>query len=655
MTILRIAHHAVVSQWRQRERELRSLGVDVRLVSARKWNEGGRTITLDPEHDDFTTGAGTIGRHPSVFLYNPFAIWRAVGRRPDLIDLHEEPNSLATAQVLATRWFRRSRSPYVLYSAQNIEKRYPLPFRWIERRSLKSASGAYVCNVEAGQILRKKGLGGAVFQIPLGVDVRVFAPRERHELRKTKVIGYVGRLEAHKGVDVLLRALATRDDWHSNIVGEGPDRGELERLATDLGIASRVRFLGYSSGSSLAENYRGMDVLAVTSLPRPNWLEQFCRVAVEAMASGVPVVASRSGAIPDVIGEAGILVSPGDPVALASGLADALEPSRWIGLRARGLERAQDFTWENVARMHREMYEAVLGLEVLSARNDPAVLVVAYGPPDGLDACLSALNGEFPVTVVDNSSLPETRDVAERHGAHYIDAVLNIGFAAGVNLGLAAIGSSQYAQRDLLLLNPDARIAPSGVRQMHASAYSGPRIAAVGATQTDPQTGAEVKVWWPFPTPFGAWIEAIGFGSLRPTRGFAIGSALLLRRAAIELVGRLDEEFFLYAEETDWQLRARRLGWSIEVARVEATHEGGGTGGDPRLRESHFYASAERYIRKHYGRSGWQVYRAGTLVGASVRGLLLRGDRGHAARRRRDLFARGPVSSLRDLLARQTS
>jgi glycosyltransferase involved in cell wall biosynthesis/GT2 family glycosyltransferase len=646
MQVLRIAHHAVVSEWRERERELRLQGVDVTLISARTWNEGGRDVKLDAGKDDFVYGAGTLGRHPSVFAFDPRPIWRALGRRPDLIDLHEEPNALATAEVLLMRWLRGIRAPFVLYSAQNIEKRYPVPFRWIERLSLRSASAVYVCNVEAGEILIRKGLGGVAFDIPLGVDVELFEPAQREAPADKKVVGYVGRLETHKGVDVLLRAVAARDDWNLDIVGDGPQRAALERLAADLGIADRVRFLGFSSGHALAARYRDMDVLAVPSLPTPNWLEQFCRVAVEAMASGVPIVASRSGAIPDVVADAGILVTPGDSDALASALDEAFDPNRWRDLRARALEHSRDFTWQNVAKMQREMYESVLGSRRAAARESAVVLVVAYGEPDGLDECLATLGGEFPVTVVDNSSLPATREVAERHGAQYVDAGANVGFAAGVNLGLAAIASSSHAQQDVLLLNPDARIAPDDVRQMHAVAHSAPRIAAVGATQTDPATGAPVRVWWPFPTPAGAWIEAIGFGSLRRSHGFAIGSALLLRRDALELLGGLDERFFLYSEETDWQLRARRLGWDIRVARVNATHEGGGTGGDPRVREAHFYASAELYIRKHFGTLGWQVYRTGTLLGAGVRAVALKGDRARDARRRRDLFARGPVSSL---------
>ncbi|GAB3800255.1 hypothetical protein GCM10028798_14490 [Humibacter antri] len=644
MKVLRIAHHAVVAEWRQRERELSKQGVEVELISAEVWNEGGRDVRLDARDDDFVFAARTVGRHPSLFAYDPRPIWRAIGSHPDLIDLHEEPNALATAEVLLLRRLRRSRAPYVLYSAQNIHKRYPLPFRWFERVALRGAAAAYVCNSEAGEILRSKGLGGPAVEIPLGVDVRVFEPAHRRPpMRGTKTIGYVGRLESHKGVDVLLSAVAAHVEWFLRITGEGPQRPELERMAESLGIANRVRFEGFLGGPELAARYRELDVVVVPSLPRPNWLEQFCRVAVEAMASGVPVVASDSGAIPDVVGDAGVLVPPGDPLALAAGIADALVPERWSELRRRGLERSARFTWQNVAGMHRDLYESVVRGAGVGTEPSPHVLIVAYGSPEPLECCLAALRDSHHVTVVDNSSLPETRALAERHHAQYIDAERNLGFAGGVNRGLAAIDQSADAGRDVLLLNPDARISPDGVERMHDLLHSSERIAAVGATQTDPETGGRVRVWWPFPTPAGAWIEAVGLGRLRRAHDFAIGSALLLRRSALDDLGRLDERFFLYAEETDWQRRARSRGWRIAVADVDATHEGAGTGGDPRVRERHFYGSAERYIRKHHGGFGWQVYRAGVLLGAAVRGAVLPGERGAAARRRAALFRLGPM------------
>jgi glycosyltransferase involved in cell wall biosynthesis len=651
MRVLRIAHSGVLSAWRQRDRELQALGVDVSLISARMWNEGGRDVRLDSTGDEFVRGTWTIGRHPSVFLYNPVAIWRALGTHPDLIDLHEEPNALATAEVLLLRRLRGVTAPYVLYSAQNVPKRYPIPFRWFERAALAPAAAAYVCNSEAGRILRRKGLKAPAVDIPLGVDLRMFEPASRSAPIDTggrRVIGYIGRLESHKGVEVLLRAAAAEPGWELRLTGDGPQRAALESLVAELGMVERVHFLGHAAGHELADRYRELDALAVPSLPTTGWLEQFCRVAVEAMAAGVPVVASRSGAIPDVVGDAGILVTPGDSAALALALNAALEPETWTRLRRDGLERATSFTWENVARLQKIMYDNVLESDAVAASRDPQVLVIAYGPPDDLDACLADLGDELPVTVVDNSSSLRTREVALRHGARYVDAGRNRGFAGGVNLGLRTLADAGLADRDVLLLNPDARLAARGVRQMQETLHSTPRIAAVGATQTNPENGEEVQVWWPFPTPSSAWFEAVGLGKLRCRHDFAIGSALLLNAQALTELGPLDERFFLYAEETDWQRRARSAGWGIRVAPVGATHVGAGAGGDPRVREGHFYASAERYIRKHFGPGGWQVYRAANILNAMIRGLLLNGERRTEPMRRLRLFLRGPVASLKE-------
>lgn len=659
--VLRVAHHAVVDAWREREREMIAQGVEVRLLSSVTWNEGGTDITLSRGGDDFVAGVRTFGTHPNGFLYDPRPLWRALGQRFDVIDLHEEPFALATAEILFLRALRRNRTPYILYSAQNIRKRYPIPIRWFEWWALQGAAGAYVCNREAGEILADKGLTAPRRLIPLGVDVQTFLPREalpRTDDAGDAVIGYVGRLESHKGVDHLVRAVARHPEWTLEITGEGPQRADLEGLASSLGVADRVAFLGHASGADLAERYRRLDVVAVPSVPTPGWLEQFCRVAVEAMASGVPVVASRTGAIPDVVGDAGILVAPGDVIALEYGIAEALAPERHQTLVAAGVERAARFTWDRVAEQQIELYEAVSGAVpagvVAAPSGGPAgrgselpvhVVVVAYGDPTLLEGALTHLGPDFPVTIVDNSSADQTRALADRLGATYIDPGRNLGFGAGVNVALRALEKSGQSAQDVLLLNPDARIAADGVRRMHAHLHSDPRLGVVGATQVDPATGEKVRTWWPFPHPARAWVEAVGLGTLNRSKGFAIGSILMMRSEAIDEVGLFDEQFFLYAEEVDWQRRARDAGWRIEVAEVDASHVGAGTGGDGRRREALFHASGEKYIRKHFGARGWRVYRRAVIAGASVRAVLLPGARGRAATERRDRYRRGPVDA----------
>src|SRR5690606_25832123 len=136
---------------------------------------------------------------------------------------------------------------------------------------------------------------------------------------------------------------------------------------------------------------QGMDVLAVPSLTTPGWVEQFGRVVVEAMAGGVPVVASASGALPDVVGEAGLLVPEGDPAALGEALLRVGgEPGLWERLRQAGLDRAQECSWERVAQRYDEVYRRMThtARSEVADTTDPEVVVVAYGSPELLRSAL---------------------------------------------------------------------------------------------------------------------------------------------------------------------------------------------------------------------------------------------------------------------------
>lgn len=273
------------------------------------------------------------------------------------------------------------------------------------------------------------------------------------------------------------------------------------------------------------------------------------------------------------------------------------------------------------------------------------VVVVAYHAAGQLSLCLDGLEREVPVTVVDNSSSNEVATVAERHGADYVDAGENRGFAAGVNVALLRLESGDV---DVLLLNPDAVLMPSAISELSRFLHRprNRRVAAV-APRLLGRGGEEQRVSWPFPTPLRMWAEAFGLGRL-PARGqFVVGAALLLLREAIDDVGMFDERFFLYAEETDWQRRAREQGWTSAVCTdAVAEHTGAGTSTNPRRRETLFHAAQETYIRKWYGRTGWLLYRVAACLGAAVRALVLTRDRRTEAARRALLYLRGPVAVL---------
>ncbi len=317
-------------------------------------------VACEPGQDDFVVPVKTIGRHPNLFLYDPRPLWRLLGARQwDLIDLHEEPFGLAMGEVLVLRRLRRSRVPFVVASAQNLPKRYPLPFRLIERAALAQAAGAYTCNTEAGRILRDKGLVGAWTLLPLGLDTSRYTVEERSVPTEVLRIGFVGRLIPHKGVGVLLQAAVSDRRFVLEIYGDGPEAEELRNEAVVLGIEDRVTFHGFVAEDTMPEVYRTFDVLAVPSLTMPGWIEQFGRVVVEAGASGVPVVASASGSLPDVVAEHALLVPPGDAGALAAALGRLVdEPGVWEKARASGIAEAARYSWEAVADEQLALYRA---------------------------------------------------------------------------------------------------------------------------------------------------------------------------------------------------------------------------------------------------------------------------------------------------------
>lgn len=640
MRVLRVSHSATVSAWRGRERALRARGADLTLLTARRWHAGGAAVELAADAD--AVPVATIGTHPALFLYDPRPLWRALGRRWDVLDIHEEPFSLATAEILALRALRRSRVPFVLYTAQNLRKRYPVPFRWFERAALRRAAGISACNADAAAIAVAKGFSGRPRVIPLGIDPDDFGSAQDAAAPASPPVdvGFLGRLVPEKGVDLILQAVAADDRLRARIAGAGPLLPQLPHRAAELGISDRVSILGPIPPDQVVEFYRSIDVLAVPSTATPSWTEQFGRVAVEAMAAGVPVVASDTGALPEVVGGAGIVVPEGDAASLRTALVEAAGPRR-DELRAAGFARAEECSWDAVAEDYLELYRSALHAPGdARAAAGIEVVVVAYGAPELLRRALEPVAG-LPVTVVDNSSMPEIAELCGRLGVRCIDPRRNGGFAAGVNVALA---DRLVPDGDVLLLNPDARIAPDDIAELHRALRAEPDLASVGPVQQD-AAGRPARVWWPFPSPGNAWLEAVGLGRLQRGPHFAVGSVLLLRREALAQVGGFDERFFLYAEETDWAYRAQRLGWRhAVVGTAHAEHDGAATSTDARRRDIHFHASQERYHRKHFGSAGWQAVRLATVLGAVVRAIVP-GDavrRAHAWRRAA-LYVRGPV------------
>lgn len=162
---------------------------------------------------------------------------------------------------------------------------------------------------------------------------------------------FVGAVQPRKDPEVAIRAMRVIDHDLS-LVMAGPDKLGADRtrdVASEIGVAERVTWLGYVDRAKLGELYRGAACLVF-----PSRYEGFGLPVLEAMACGTPVVASRATSIPEIAGEAAILVDPGDPEALADGVVRAL--ARRDELRAAGIARAKEFTWARTAELTAAAY-----------------------------------------------------------------------------------------------------------------------------------------------------------------------------------------------------------------------------------------------------------------------------------------------------------
>lgn len=170
-------------------------------------------------------------------------------------------------------------------------------------------------------------------------------------------VGSVGRLDAQKGYDVLIRAVSTLPSVQLVLVGDGPERGELERLATELGMRERLHLPGWTD--SARAHLASFDVFAL-----PSRYEGFPLSILEAMSSGLPVVATDVGDVREAVrpGRTGLLVQPDDAVGLADALrrvlGDGAERSA-MGLAARKLAQ-RHFTSAVMVREFESLYEEIL-------------------------------------------------------------------------------------------------------------------------------------------------------------------------------------------------------------------------------------------------------------------------------------------------------
>jgi len=236
---------------------------------------------------------------------------------------------------------------------------------------LKKADLFIAISQEITDGLRKDGIPPErIKHITNFVDTDKFQPinnNERHMFKRTLaldkniVINFTGRIVGRKGLDILIPAFARNSELTLSsrllIVGTGPYEQRAKEMVSDLGIGDKVRFLGHSS--EVARYYQTSDIFVL-----PSYAEGMPNSLLEAMACGLPVIASRIGGVVDVVedGKSGILFEPGNVSELASAIVRLLrddELRQRLGTEARK-RIVENFSIEKVAEEYIELYEEII-------------------------------------------------------------------------------------------------------------------------------------------------------------------------------------------------------------------------------------------------------------------------------------------------------
>jgi hypothetical protein len=276
-----------------------------------------------------------------------------------------------------------------------------------------------------------------------------------------------------------------------------------------------------------------------------------------------------------------------------------------------------------------------------------AIVVVSYNTCALLRQCLaSAVSADPPaqVIVVDNASHDESVAMVRREfpNVELLANAGNRGFAVGTNQGIRHALTTNPALEYVLLLNPDAFLRPGALAALASFLDAHPRVGVAGARlfypDGRPQEGA-----WHFPTLWMTWFDLfpprgplLGRLYASPLNGryreeraaepfpidHPLGAAMLIRRAALDEIGLLDESYWMYVEEVDWCYRCRQAGWSIwQIPAAEVVHVAGASTSQFKGRSFvALHRSRLQFFARHYSqpRQRWnrRIVRAGMLWAA---------------------------------------
>ncbi|RMF92375.1 MAG: glycosyltransferase [Candidatus Schekmanbacteria bacterium] len=262
--------------------------------------------------------------------------------------------------------------PLIYYDNENIST---------NKRNVINLADSFVAVTErAAEALELEGADKSkISVIPMGIDTKFFAPSQEMRIKKRKELSlseedvlvlFVGRFVYEKGIyDILYAAKLLfnkyphlKENLKFLMIGRGPAKDKVINLIKKLSLEENFTIEPHSSYSSMREYYSCADIFTLPSIPKENWKEQFGMAIVEAMSSGLPVISTYSGSIPEVVGDSGILIQPNDPQSLAEKIKELFDNEE---LRAKlsklGRERAvKNFDISITSKQFDELFESLL-------------------------------------------------------------------------------------------------------------------------------------------------------------------------------------------------------------------------------------------------------------------------------------------------------
>ncbi len=234
--------------------------------------------------------------------------------KPDIIHIDEEPWFLSTFQIIFLSInFLKPPPKFVIFTWENINKKFKFYYHWIERYNLKKASVIFAGNKEAKKRILQINPCANVYVLPnLGVNLNEYNFKKKISSRIR--IGYIGRLVPEKGIFLLLNAflkLPVKNKFLS-ITGDGILKQKIKQFIETHKLTGIVKLNPPVPHEKVAELFKELDILVLPSYSTSAWKEQFGHVLIEAMAGKTAVLGSSCGAIPEVIDKAGLIFKEND-------------------------------------------------------------------------------------------------------------------------------------------------------------------------------------------------------------------------------------------------------------------------------------------------------------------------------------------------------